>query len=106
MHIEPKLEQAMIGRLSKRFWFFHSSKTRLYPYRLRDRRSGRIAFRVAPPGTGANRTINQTQLDDIEAVFRHVFQKGWSVRMISEDGSVEGLYSPHGYSIVGTSEMK
>jgi hypothetical protein len=91
-------------RISLRFWFLHDSGVRLYPYRLRDNRSGRVAFRVAPGATGANKVVNQTQLDDVEAVYQHVFGKGWSVRMRSLDGGVEGLYNRDGYSIKGTSE--
>jgi hypothetical protein len=91
-------------RISRRFWFEHESGARLYPYKLLDRRGGRVAFRVAPGAKGANKTENQTQLDDVEQVFQHVFVKGWSVRMRSLDGSYEGLYNKDGYSIVRTSE--
>jgi hypothetical protein len=92
------------GRISTRFWFQHESGARLYPYKLRDQRTGRIAFRVAPGGKGANKVENQTQIDDEADVFRHVFGKGWSVRMRSLDRSVEGLYNKDGHSIVRTSE--
>lgn len=92
------------NRISLRFWFEHESGVRLYPYKLQDRRTGRIAFRVAPGATGANRTVNQTQLEDVEDVFRHVFLKGWSVRLRSLDRSVEGLYNKDGHSIRRTSE--
>lgn len=90
--------------ISRRFWFEHESGRRLYPYRSTERNSGRWAFRVAPPGTGANKTVNQTLLDDEEEVFRHVFGKGWSVRLCDENGGYDGLYNKDGYSIVGTSE--
>lgn len=90
--------------ISDRFWFQHQSGRRIYPYRSVERNSGRWAFRVAPPGTGANKTINQTLLDDVEEVYRHVFHKGWSVRLCDENGKYDGLYNKDGYSIVGTSE--
>src|SRR3546814_20232447 len=77
---------------SQRFWFEHQSGKRLYPDKLRDLRSGRVAFRVAPGAAGANKVENQTQIDNEEEVFRHVFGLGWSVRMRSLDGSLEGLY--------------
>lgn len=92
------------NRISQRFWFEHESGKRLYPYKLRDRRSGRVAFRVAPGAKGANKVENQTQLDDENEVFRHVFGKGWSVRMCSLDRTVDGLYSKDGHSIIRTSE--
>src|SRR3546814_8373706 len=46
-------------RISQRFWFEHQSGKRLYPYKLRDLRSGRVAFRVAPGAAGANKVENQ-----------------------------------------------
>lgn len=91
-------------RISRRFWFEHDSGVRLYPYRLRNNRTGQIAFRVAPGAAGANTVESQTQLDDEDAVFQHVFGRGWSVRMRSLDGKTEGLYSKTGSSIVRTSE--
>jgi len=95
----------MDERISTRFWFEHSSGVRLYPYKLRNSRTGHLAFRVAEPRTGANRVVNQLQLDDVEDVYRHVMQKGWSVRMRSLDRDTEGLYNKDGYSIVRTSEL-
>jgi hypothetical protein len=93
------------ARISQRFWFKHVSGERLYPYKSKDQRTGRLAFRVAPGMTGANRVENQTQLDDVEEVYRHVFGKGWSVRLCSLDRTIEGLYSKDGYSIVSTSKF-
>lgn len=90
--------------ISHRFWFEHESGRRIYPYKSVERNTGRWAFRVAPPGTGANKKINQTLLDDVEEVYRHVFQKGWSVRLCDENGQFDGLYNKDGHSIVRTSE--
>ena len=87
-----------------RFWFEHESGQRLYPYRLKNRDTGRVAFRVAKPGAGANRKINQVELDHVEDVFRYVFSLGYSVRMRGDDPKFNGLYSQDGYSIVRTSE--
>jgi len=99
--VSPKTDD---DRISDRFWFEHETGKRLYPYKCRDQRSGQVMFRVAPGAAGANKVENQTQLDDVEEVFRHVFGKGWSVRLCSLDRSVEGLYSKDGHSIVRTSE--
>src|SRR3546814_5405589 len=89
------------------FWFEPQSGQRLSPYKLRDLRSGRVAFRVAPGAAGANKVENQTQIDNEEEVFRHVFGLGWSVRMRSLDGSLEGLYNKGGYrSEEHTSELQ
>lgn len=90
--------------LDTRFWFEHEKGIRLYPYRLKNRTTGRVMFRVAKPGTGANRNVNQIELDDVEDVFRHVFGMGYSVRMRALDAKFNGLYNKDGYSIVRTSE--
>ncbi len=87
-----------------RFWFEHRKGIRLYPYRLKNNATGRIAFRVAKPGAGANRNFNQLELNDVEEVFRHVFGLGYSVRMRALDPRFNGLYNKDGYSIVRTSE--
>ncbi|WP_374012005.1 hypothetical protein [Pseudoxanthomonas koreensis] len=90
--------------LDTRFWFQHSNGQRLYPYRLVNRNTGKATFRVAKPGTGANRKENQIELDDVEDVYRHVFGHGWSVRLRGHDPKLNGLYNAKGYSIVRTSE--
>ena len=87
-----------------RFWFEHANGTRLYPYLLKNRDTGRATFRVAKPGTGANQKVNQIELDDIDKVFSYVFSHGYSVRLRGDDPNFNGLYSPNGYSIVRTSE--
>ncbi len=89
---------------SPRFWFQHRNGERLYPYRLVNRDTGKATFRVARPGTGANRKHNQIELDDVEEVFRHVFALGYSVRLRGEDPKFNGLYNARGYSIARTSE--
>jgi hypothetical protein len=91
-------------RMSERFWFQHESGDRLYPYRIKNRTTGRVAFRAAPPGTGNNITENQIELDHEEDLYRYVFAMGWSTRMRSRSGSWNGLYNKDGRSIVLTSE--
>lgn len=95
---------ALDQRLSRRFWFEHSSGERLYPYKMRDSNTGRVTYRVAVGRAGANKVVNQVQLDDVEDVYRYVFGKNYSVRMCSADGKTEGLYAKDGYRIVRTSE--
>lgn len=91
-------------RIDTRFWFEHRNGLRLYPCRVKRLDTGRVAFRVAKPGTGANRNANQIELDDVGDVFHHVFALGYSVRMSVLDQRINGLYNKDGYSIVRTSE--
>ncbi len=71
---------------------------------MRDNKTGRVTYRVAVGRAGANKVVNQLQLDDVEDVYRYVFRKNYSVRLCSADGKTEGLYAKDGYSIVRTSE--
>lgn len=93
-----------VKRIDTSFWFEHRNGVRLYPCRVKRRDTGRVAFRVAQPGTGANRNVNQIELEDVGEVFYHVFALGYSVRMSGLDSRLNGLYSKDGYSIVRTSE--
>lgn len=92
------------NEIDPRFWFEHTSGQRLYPYRLRNRDTGQATFRVARPGTGANRKEHQVELADVDDVFRHVFGLGWSVRLRGHDPKFNGLYNASGHSIDRTSE--
>lgn len=58
------------------FWFVHTNGERLYPYRVRNRDTGKATFRVARPGRAANRKEHQVELADVDEVFRHVFGHG------------------------------
>src|SRR3546814_14188869 len=82
-------------RISPRFWFEHQSGKRLYPYKLRDQRSGRVAYGVAPGAAGANKAENQNHIDNEEEGHRHVVDIGRSVRKTTTNGSWGGL-SEHG----------
>lgn len=88
--------------ISRRFWFEHESGRRLFPLRQKNQKTGKALFRVGK-GAGANQVRNQRELDDIEDVYRHVFHKGWLVRMRAADGW-GGMYGKDGPSIVLTSE--
>lgn len=88
--------------ISNRFWFEHESGRRLYPVRQKNQKTGRISYRIGK-GAGANRVVNQHELDDIEDVYRKVFNDGWLVRMRARDGW-NGMYGKDGPSIIRTSE--
>lgn len=90
--------------VSTRFWFEQHDGTRLYPYRVLNRETGKLAFRVARPAAGANRKENQLEVTDVEKVYRFVFHLGYSVRMRARDPGVQGLYNRNGRSIARTSE--
>jgi hypothetical protein len=88
--------------INRRFWFEHESGRRLFPQRQKNRQTGRALFRIGK-GKGANRVENQLELDDVEEVFRRVFNDGWLVRMRADDGW-HGMYGKDGPTILRTSE--
>lgn len=90
--------------MSTRFWFEHKSGKRLFPYMLKDLTTRRLAYRIAESRNGNSKAKYEVQLDDIEDVFRYVFDEGYVVRLKAIDGSLAGLYSTTGRSIVRTSE--
>ncbi len=90
--------------VSTRFWFEHKTGKRLYPYRLKDQVTRQLRFRVAESRSGNSSARFEVQLDDIEEVYRHVFELGYVVRMKATDGSLAALYSVKGHSIINTSE--
>lgn len=90
--------------ISTRFWFEHKNGKRLYPYRQRDQVTRRHTFRVAEARAGNSRAKFEVQLDDIEEVYRYVFELGYAVRLKAMDGSSKALYSKTGHSITRTSE--
>ena len=92
-----------VDSISTRFWFEHKNGKRLYPYRQRDQVTRRDTFRVAEARSGNSRAKFEVQLDDIEEVYRYVFELGYSVRLKAMDGSSAALYNKTGRSITGTS---
>jgi|GEM_PF-2089300 len=94
----------MNDSMSTRFWFEHKSGKRLFPYVLKDRITRRLTYRVAESRQGNSKAKYEVQLDDIEDVFRYVFDEGYVVRLKAMDGMFAALYSTTGRNIVRTSE--
>ncbi len=62
---------------------------KLYPARIRNRQTGRSAFRICPAST--NITSKQIEVDDIEEVERAVVVDGHGVRVAADDDAVPNV---------------
>ncbi len=81
---------------SRSFCFDHESGDVLYPYRMRNRSTGRYAFRVS-----AERVVHGRQQEVEEAeMLRLVLEHNYIVRMSTLDRERDGGYRPNRPSIV------
>ena len=81
---------------SRRFCFEHESGDVLYPYRMRNRRTGRLAFRVSDTRVvhGLQREVEEDEMEQL------VLEHNFKVRMSTLDRKRNGGYTPTGRSIV------
>jgi hypothetical protein len=80
---------------SRKFCFEHESGDLLYPIRIRNLDTGRVAFRVSP-----TRTIKGKQLEvEEDEMLRRVLDQGYTVRMKCPESSRNGGYRRSGTSI-------
>ena len=82
---------------SQKFYFEHKSGQRLYPVTMKNRDTGRVAFRVSKLG---NLKEDGLEVDEDEMV-QKVLEEGYAVRMTTLDRSISpSLYRPDGHSIL------
>lgn len=86
--------------IDKTFYLLHRSGAKLYPYLIKKRSTGTVAFRVAAPGKRDAHDLGE-EITDIAAVMDKVYHYGYSIRAKAEDGSRDGSYRAAGRSIVG-----
>lgn len=71
------------------FSLTHSSGDQLYPILMKNRDTGKIAYRVS---LGGNTKIDHIELTDPKEVLHHVRDLGYSVRAACPDTGRNGLY--------------
>jgi len=86
-------------RFCTRVLFVLHDGTQMFPIRMKDRASGRVAFRLSKDDTGGN-TKDQSQEEDDEATMVDmVCKQNRAVRLSNADGSRQGLYRKSGRSV-------
>lgn len=82
--------------LSSRLVFVLHDGTRLYPTRMKNRDTKKVAFRLSPGGTGGNTKEATEEVEDESQMIDLVVRQGYAVRMASERGGAKSLYKMAG----------
>jgi hypothetical protein len=85
-------------RISTEFSFVLTNGKEVFPVQVKRRKTGVVAFRISPGGSGGN-TIAAGEEVDEETMVHRVLKEGFAVRCKSLDGSTTGLYK-HGHRSV------
>ncbi|MGO9136019.1 MAG: hypothetical protein ACLP8A_18510, partial [Methylovirgula sp.] len=72
-------------------WLIDEDGTKLCPIKMRNRNSGRLAFRIAPGST--NITSKQSEVDDLAEVFEAVVVQGHGIRVTAGEGEARNIRS-------------
>lgn len=88
------------GKFSYLFYLLHQNGDKLYPVRMKNRDTGKIAFRVSKGGTGGNTKEVGMEIDDEHLMKRYVLEQGYAVRAATLNRSREGLYKVDQRSII------
>lgn len=85
---------------SRRFSFILKSGEVLFPIRMKNRDTGRLAFRVSPGGARGNTKAAALEVEDEAEMQRYVLECGYSVRAATLNKATTGLYKADGRSVV------
>lgn len=88
------------------FCLIHKTGISLYPVRMKNQDTGRVAFRISAGGTGGNTKATGQEENDESRVFGCVVNEGWAVRVASLDRKIEGLYKVGHRSITGYKDLR
>ncbi|MEJ1157317.1 hypothetical protein [Prosthecomicrobium sp. N25] len=77
------------SRLDRRFWLVSEDGVKLYPVRIRNRLTGRSAFRICPAST--NITSEQIEVDNIDEVERAVVVEGHGIRVAPNEDAAANV---------------
>jgi hypothetical protein len=87
------METEMSSELfSYKFYLAHKEGHKLYPIRIKNRETGKLAFRVSEGGTRGNTKEIGLEITDENQVKNYVLKKGFAVRVSTVNKSVQGLY--------------
>ena len=83
-------------QLSTRLVFVLHDGTRLFPTRMKNRDTKKVAFRLSPGGTGGNTKEAGEEVEVEDQMIELVVSRGYAVRMASERGGTKNLYKLSG----------
>ena len=86
-------------RVCARVRFILHDGTEMFPVRMKNRTTGKIAFRLSEGGTGGNTKEQGVEVDDEDTMIEQVCHQDMAVRLVSADGKRQGLYRSSGRSV-------
>jgi len=86
-------------RVCSRVLFVLHDGTQLFPIRMKDRASGKVAFRLSKDDTGGNTKDQSEEVDDEATMIDLVCKQNRAIRLSNADGSRQGLYRKTGRSV-------
>jgi len=79
-------------RFGRSFCLVHESGELLYPVRIKNLDTGRLAFRISKGGAGGNTKESGKEENDESKVHDLVRNQGWAVRASNLQKTIQGLY--------------
>ena len=93
--MQPESEE----RFSRAFSFLLKNGTEIFPVRMKNQTTGKLAFRVSKGGAEGNRKENGLEVEAESEMVNYVLKLGYSVRAMSRDKKSSGLYKSEGRSV-------
>ena len=94
------IQKTKRNAFSELFYLLHETGDKLYPVRMKNRDTGKYAFRVSKGGAGANTKSAGLEIEDEHEMVHYVFELGYAVRAATIDRSKGGLFKVGQRSIV------
>ncbi len=92
MEVKPVSE-----KFAETFHFLHTSGDKLYPVKIKDRVTGKLAWRVSEDG---NRKDSSIEAFDEAELRNYVLSRKYAVRAATKNSDRKGLYRPNQRSLV------
>ena len=89
---DPGFTEALCTRLV----FVLNDGTKMYPARMKNRQTKRVAFRLSQGGLGGNTLEAGEEVEDEDQMIDLVVNRGYAVRMASERGGMKSLFKLKG----------
>lgn len=74
------------------FYFEHVSGGQLYPVKVKNRDTGKVAYRLSAGGVGGNKKEVSIEIDSEQQMKKMVLEEGFAIRAASKDRKRNGLY--------------
>jgi hypothetical protein len=87
------------GQLCLKITLVHIDGTRLHPVAIKNRKTGRIAFNLAKPGTDSHHRTAALEVVQEDEVVRAIIDQRMKARCQAVNGDHKGQFGPDGRNI-------